>query len=91
VVSSAEAPDEDDGSGDEDGIEKWVHAAQWKRTKLRGRVKARNDLGRFGSPSTGAPYKNTTIAHSACLTPKNGPWEVARRRGIPIHSKGSSF
>ena len=93
VRNSAEAPVEDDGSGDDSGIEKWVRAVFRKRTKLRGRVKARSDLGGSGSPSADAPYENATMARSECLTPKNGPWEVARRRGVPNHSnlKGSTF
>jgi len=91
VVGSACAPDEGDSSGVDSGVGEQERAAQRKRTKLRGRAKARNDLGGFGSPSAGAPYESATTARSACLTPKNGPWEVARRRGVPIHSKGSSF
>ena len=77
--SSAGAPDEDDGPGDDIGIEKRVRAVLWKRAKLRGRVKARDDLGRFASPSSRLPYESDTTARSVCLTLKNGPWQVARR------------
>ena len=88
--NSAEAPDEDDGSGDDCGIEKWVRAVLRKRTKLRGMVRAKKDLGGLVSSSSVPPYESDTTARNACLTPKNGPWEVARRRGVPIHPKVSS-
>jgi len=73
VVGSACAPHKGNSSGvDNSGVGERERAAQRKRTKLRGRVKARNDLGGFGSPSAGAPYESDTMARSECLTPKNG-------------------
>jgi hypothetical protein len=102
VTGSAAELDEGDPPGDDNGEGERVRAAQRKRTRLRGRVKARNEVRRFdfpltllSSPSTPPsppPYDSATMMRSECLTRKNGACEVARSRGTPVHSRTvSSF
>jgi hypothetical protein len=59
-----------------------VRAVQRWRTKLRGRVNARNDMGgsSFPSSSPASPYESASMTRNECLTPKNEPCEVTEER-----------
>lgn len=81
------------GPSDEDTREhecgEQARAAPRRRTKRRGRANVRNEED-AGLPSPSS-YDSVTRTRIECLTLKNGPCAVSRRRGVPAHSRFPSL